>query len=264
MEIITSRSNQQLKYAKKVGAGRVDGRFIAEGVRLVAELLVSPIKVEHLLLAPETDHANPEVRQRASDRGIAITPVKLSLFNSFSTTKSPQGVAAVGFTPTPDPGEVFDHLSGTETPVVLLHKVANPGNLGSVVRVAEAAGTPLVVTTAASVNPFNPRALRGSMGSVFRLPVVHGLDLRDALSMARRAGLLAVGTSSETKQSIYEYDWERPSMLVVGPEATGLAAEETALLDEMVRIPMAKEVESLNLAVATGIVLYESVRPRLR
>ena len=263
MEVITSRANQHLKYAGKVACGRVEMKFLAEGLRLVNELLESRIPVESVLLSPETNAAHPEIQKKADERGASLFLIEAGLFSAFSTTKTPQTIAAIGLTPSTKVAHVLRLDTDWPAPLVVLHRVSNPGNLGSVARVAEAAGTPALITTADSVDPFNPRALRGSMGSIFRLPVVQGLPFDSAIKEAKRIQLRTVGTSANSETSIYDYDWDRPVALILGSEASGLSESEAEIIDDMVRIPMAGHVESLNLAVSAGIVLYEAARGKI-
>src|SRR5262249_39312041 len=142
------------------------------------------------------------------------------------------------------------------------HETNNPVNVGAIVRTAEAAGATGIIATAKTADPFSPKALRGAMGSAFRLPVWNGMTLSEALAWcrARKIQIICADTSAATAFS--DVEWRKPSVLVVGRESTGLLPDELALADVSVSIPMKGSAESLNVAVATGVILFEAVRQR--
>src|SRR5437660_1507251 len=146
--------------------------------------------------------------------------------------------------------------------VVLMHAVNNPPNAGAMLRVAEAAGATAVITTRGSTDPLSPKALRGSMGSAFRLPLWTGATFEEALRWCTERGVRTVSADAEATTTHTEIDWTTPRAVVVGPEAGGLSDAEKRAADECVRIPMREPVESLNVAVALGVVLYEAARQR--
>ena len=143
-----------------------------------------------------------------------------------------------------------------------MHGINNPANAGAILRTAEAAGATGAVTTHGSTDLFSPKALRGAMGSSFRLPLWTGAEFSEALSWCAERGIRTVSADAVAGRSHTEIDWTRARALIVGAEATGLDAGEIAAADEAVRIPMRPPVESLNLAVATAVVLYEAARQR--
>ncbi len=144
-----------------------------------------------------------------------------------------------------------------------MHGINNPVNVGAILRTAEAAGVTGVIATANTSDPFSAKALRGAMGSAFRLPVWSGTDYANALAWCAELGIRTVGTSAHSTKLFTEVDWRGSSALVVGPESNGLSSDELAAVDETVRIPMQDPVESLNVAVAAGIILYEANRQRV-
>ena len=129
-------------------------------------------------------------------------------------------------------------------------------------RTAEAAGAWGVILTLGATDIFSPKALRGAMGSSLRLPLWTGASFDDAIAFCREQGLRTVCTDPRAERAYTEIDWQVPSALIVGPEASGLERAEIAMTDESLKIPMHEPVESLNVAVATGIILYEAARQK--
>ena len=146
--------------------------------------------------------------------------------------------------------------------IVVMHRINNPVNVGAIVRTAEAAGASGIVATAHTADPFSPKALRGAMGSAFRLPVWFGPTYDECISWLRQRNIQTVCADVHATQTYEQVDWRRPSALIVGPESSGLSAEEIAAAEASVRIPMHGSAESLNVAVATGVLLYEAARQR--
>lgn len=150
---------------------------------------------------------------------------------------------------------------GREFPlVILLHQINNAANLGAVLRTAEAAGISGVVLTKNSTGAFAPKALRGAMGASFRLPIWMNADFFEALDWADRAGLVSVCADARAEKSYTEIDWKMPRLVIFGSEAHGLSEREKASVIEEMKIPMENAVESLNLAVSSGVILFEAMR----
>jgi TrmH family RNA methyltransferase len=143
-----------------------------------------------------------------------------------------------------------------------MHEVSNPSNAGALLRVAEAAGATAVITTRGSTDLLSPKALRGSMGSAFRLPLWAGATYDEALRWCNERGIRTVATDASASVTHTGIDWTTPRAVIVGAEAGGLSGEETRAADACVRIPMCEPVESLNVAVALGVILYEAARQR--
>src|SRR6185312_14866474 len=146
--------------------------------------------------------------------------------------------------------------------IVVMHRINNPVNVGAIMRTAEAAGASGIIATAHTTDPFSPKSLRGAMGSAFRLPVWFGPNYDDVISWLKQRNIQAVCADVHATKTYDEVDWRKPSVLIVGPESSGLSSAEIALADGSVRIPMHGPAESLNVAVATGILLYEAARQR--
>ena len=254
-ELITSRGNAKLKLARAVREGREPSLIFIEGVRLFDEAIRSGLDIQHVLISSDVS-GSVKLSGLATDRQSTVQKVASRLFDSIADTKSSQGIIALARKPHSDLESVGEGI------VVLLHRVNNPANLGAVVRSAEASGASGLITTIGSADAFAPKALRASMGSAFRLPIVEGLDLEDVIEWAAGRGLVSTAADISGDISYVDVDWNAPRLVVFGSEAHGLDAKELALVEEKFRIPMETEVESLNLAVSSGIVLFEAKRQR--
>jgi TrmH family RNA methyltransferase len=182
------------------------------------------------------------------------------VLESVSDTKTPQGVVALARRPRTG-RERIERAAGVPL-VVVMHRANNPSNAGAVLRVAEAAGATGAVLTKGSTDPLSPKGLRGSMGSAFRLPLWTGPTLDETLAWCSQKGIRAVAAAAAATSLHTGIDWRTPRAVVLGPEAGGLSDEEVRAAGEAARIPMRAPVESLNLAAALAVILYEAARQR--
>ncbi len=257
-EVITSRDNRRLIHARRVRDGGTRDLIFIEGKRLVAEAMSAGLEIEECFVADGFDDIDlvEAIVARAS-----LFSLSDNLFKSIADTKSPQGIIAVAKRPSIGVGGLDDSVfQKAGSIVVFLKDVNNPANLGAILRTAEAAGSPVVITSPDSADAFSPKSLRASMGSAFRLKIEQGMTLSEAAKWARERGMRVVGTDPEKGRAYTENDWARPSLVVFGSEAHGFTIEEIAKCDESVRIPIAAGVESLNLAVSAGVILFEAKR----
>lgn len=261
-EVIKSRKNPLAQHARAVREGREGGLIFVEGVRLAEEAVAAALNFETVLYAEsfERDERAALLLKRLRRVCERVTPVSESVLESVSDVKSSQGVVAVARRPST--GREVIETPNTKPLVVIMHRVNNPSNACAMLRVAEAAGATAAVSTEGSTDLFSPKALRGSMGSAFRLPLWTGASLDDVIRWCKERGINTVASSVRAASTHTEIDWTIPRAVVVGPEAGGLSAEETALADERLRIPMRETVESLNVAAALAVVLYEAARQR--
>ncbi|HEX8284320.1 MAG TPA: RNA methyltransferase [Pyrinomonadaceae bacterium] len=261
-EVITSRKNPLAQRARAARDGRERELVFAEGVRLCEEALRAGVGLELVLhtRALAEDARGASLLERLREASPAVHLVAEDVLDSVSDTKTPQGVVALARRPRTG-REVVERVPGVPL-VVVVHRANNPSNAGAMLRVAEAAGATAVVLTEGSTDPLSAKALRGSMGSAFRLPLWTGPTLAEALQWCAGRGIRTFATAAGAASAHTEVDWKLPSAVVVGPEAGGLSDEEARAADEAVRIPMREPVESLNVAVALAVVLYEAARQR--
>ncbi|MBL8726319.1 MAG: RNA methyltransferase [Planctomycetes bacterium] len=255
---ISSAKNPSIQRFKDAAVGALDGAMLAEGVRLVAEALAAGVPVLEAAVSPRcTDKALRERLQQAAQSYLEVTDDVLGRMSALDT---PQGVAAILQRPAVDEAAL---LTGDLAPLVVVAAgVRDPGNLGALVRTAEAAGATGLLTMRGGADPFRDKAVRGSMGSVFRLPVRHGLDAQEVIAFAQRHRLQLVVADGGGGVLHSAADLRKPLLLVVGAEAAGVPAELIQAAAARVRIPLRAPVESLNVAVAAGVLLYEAQRQR--
>ena len=252
------------KLAKK--PARVEtGMFLLEGPQAVAEALTfRPQLVVELYATPTALERYSDIGDTAIDAGVDVEYVSEEVLNAMADTVTPQGFVAVCHQ---FPTAVKDVFATRPKIVAILEEVRDPGNAGTIVRAADAAGADAVVFTGRAVDLYNPKVVRSSTGSIFHLPVAVGAELEDVLARAREAGLtiLAADVKGEDLlEARRDGVLARPTAWLFGNEAHGLAPAATALADHAVRVPVYGAAESLNLATAAAVCLYASARCQRR
>jgi len=257
---VTSRDNSRLKEARRVRDGRQRDKIFVEGVRLLEEAVRSQIEIDCLFVSNEAPARVAELVQAAGAR--EIYELGRSAFDSISDTVSSQGILGLAQRPPESGRESIEQalLTAPLPLVIFLLQTNNPSNLGAIVRTAEAAGTAGVIVSSGSADPFSPKALRAAMGSSFRFPIWQDADFDEALEWAAENRLQTVATERGADRSYISMDWKQRCMLVMGSEAHGLSDEEARRVDLRVSIPIESSVESLNLAVACGVIVFEARR----
>lgn len=261
--IISSRDNSLLRHARAVRDGKVEDSIFVEGLRLCEEALKSGLTIEAVIYSEEIKRKDraAKVIDQLDMAGSKLAEVSEKLLESISYTKTPQGIVVLASRPRLNESSFKKKQPGSPF-LIILHGINNPVNVGAILRTAEGAGVSGAITTAGTCDAFSPKALRGAMGSAFRLPIWSGPDYAEVIEWCRERGVRTVCGVARGEQSYTEIDWRGSLAVIVGTESTGLTPAEIALTDEAVRIPMAGEVESLNVAVATGVLLYEANRQR--
>ena len=260
---ITSRDNSLLQQARAVRDGKVDELIYVEGLRLCVEALKSKLSIEAVIASEELIR-----KEKAADAFAELSKVSRrvgtvseKLLESISYTKTPQGIVVLAQRPEASEQRLDASLTSRSL-LVVLHQINNPVNVGAILRTGEAAGATGIITTKRTSDPFSPKSLRGAMGSAFRLAVWRDADLAQVVGWCQQRKISLVGTAANETMSHTDYDWTRATALLLGPESSGLTADELKATDQAVSIPMQGEVESLNVSVAAGILLYEAARQR--
>jgi TrmH family RNA methyltransferase len=249
---------RQLRRAFAHGELTPEGCCAVEGPRILEEAIRSGLKFRAVFFSSS---AGAQARRLLPQIGAQVETVLLSdrLFASAVPSEAPQGVAALVRGRAFSLEDVMAHAPAGL--VLVIAGLQDPGNLGTILRSAEAFGAAGVVLGEGSVSPYNPKAVRASAGSVFRLPVAR-VKLSLAMAQMRSRGLRLAGTSSHRGTPLEEAKLAGPLAMFIGSEGAGLPRDILAELDELVTIPHSPRMESLNAGVAAGIVLYEAARQR--
>ena len=278
MEIISSKDNKRIKYLRSLlekGSARKKNRqFIVEGIKLVDEALeygkvceiilseslyeeiISGGLIKNALLADNGKNLIAYVNDDNS-----TTVVSDAVFKTVSETINPQGVVAVVAMPEYETlNEEFLAQTYNKTgkiKLLILEDTADPGNLGTIMRTAEAAGVTGVIMGRGTVDIFNPKAVRSTMGSIFRLPFIYVEDVRETIRELKKYGISFYAAHLKGKQSYKDVKYSDKAGILIGNEARGLSPETAELADIYIIIPMQGKVESLNAAVAAALMMYE-------
>ena len=278
MEIISSKDNKRIKYIRslleKGGIRKKNHSFVVEGIKLVDEaleygnvldIIVSESLYEEIvsgdlarngLLSDNGKHIIKQVKQ-----GTSLTVVSDAVFKSVSETITPQGILAEVEMPKhrlleENFLEIVYEKTG-KIKLLILEDTADPGNMGTIMRTAEAAGVTGVIMGKGTVDIFNPKVVRSTMGSIFRLPFAYVDDLKSVILGLKRDGISFYATHLKGKESYRDISYSNKAGILIGNEARGLSDEIANLADTYVIIPMQGKVESLNAAVAAALMMYE-------
>ena len=256
--MITSLSNERIKAIRKLQdrKGRQEsGLFYIEGLRIVAEAVEEHAQFDTLLTAPDllkSEFAQQLVEQQRT-LGVPVLEVSAEVFHRISLKEGPQGLAAVVH----QRWTALDEISLEPGHIwVALDSVADPGNLGTILRTLDAVGGDGVILLDQSTDPYDPTSVRASMGALFTQSLVRA-SLAEFALWKRQRGVPVVGTSDKARADYHTYHYPNEMILLMGSERQGLQKEHLELCDEVVSIPMLGKSDSLNLAVAAAVVLFE-------
>jgi len=262
-EIVRSRSNplyKRLRALKERGVSPEGGLCLLEGPKLVEEALAAGVTIAEAAVARRAD-GRPEAASAVAElraRGVPVRLLDERLLATLSETETTQGLVALAHRPAYDEARLFE---GTPLIVVAVG-IQNPGNLGGLLRTAEAAGATGAGLVGGCADPFSWKALRGSMGSAFRLPLVVQPEAEAILDRLEEHAVRVLATAADGETRYDETDLSAPVALVFGSEGSGLPEEIVRRATVRLRIPLASPVESLNVGVAAGLVLFEAARQR--
>lgn len=256
--IIQSSSNARLKDIRRLRERKYHKStpyFYMEGSRIVGEALAHDKAIETLLVAPELirNQFASELSSRAEALGVEVIELSAAAFESISIKDNPQGVAAVGRKRT----ITIDELPRTRGIYLALNSVADPGNLGTMIRTADAVDARGIFLIGDSVSPYDINTVRGSMGAIFSQLIV-SCDYAAFLDWKRETGYWLIGTSDQAKSDYLDVEIPESVIIMMGSEREGLDENQLNDCDEVARIPMMRSSDSLNLAVAAGVMLYQA------
>ena len=258
--MITSIHNKRVARAarlKKRAMREKDRLFLVEGAQGVAEAITSGATVQEVFTGPSPGERLDGVTEAAARAGIAVHPVSADVMAHLTSTVTPQGLVAIAeFVDVPLTEITADGC------VPVLVEVRDPGNAGTILRSADASGAAGVVFTKASVDVYNQKTVRATAGSLFHVPVVREVSGELAVSSLREQGFRILAAAAGGAKSVYEADLRTPTAVLFGNEARGLSTGALDLADDTIRVPISGRAESLNLAAAATLVLFEAARQR--
>ena len=257
MERISSRQNALVKQFRDAAQGVLSDAMLLDGDHLVEEALASGVNVNVAAFSERL--ADSRLAERLQRAGTRVVIVSNAVLDAMSPVQSPSGVVAIGERPA---ANLQDALAKRPALVLMLHDVQDPGNVGAVVRAAEGCGATGIVCSEHTADPFGWKALRGAMGSTFRLPLAVRQSLPAAIETARTGGLRIFATTARGGTSLPDCDLRVPAAILLGGEGGGLPAGLVDAADAALTIPMQPPVESLNVAIAAALVVYEAARQR--
>ena len=261
-EMITGVTNPRMKqvvaWQQKARERRRDKVFLAEGVKMFLEAPPDWIMEVYLTEALfEKQKANQAFKDRLKAVGYEL--VSEEVFSRISDTQTPQGILCVLRQPE---YELSDLLKGENPLLIVLENLQDPGNLGTILRTGEGAGISGVIMSNGTVDIFNPKVIRSTMGSVYRVPFLYTSDLQEILHKLQNAGVRTFAAHLKGKQYFQETGFRGPCAFLIGNEGNGLTDEISQCAGEYIKIPMEGKVESLNASVAASLLMYEAYRQR--
>ena len=254
--MITSNSNQQMKnlmlLMKKAKARNEQGLFVVEGKKMFSEV---PAEWRKQVYVSESFLKENE----GMLEGILYEVVSDTVFKSVADTQTPQGILCLVKKPE---YQLEQLLKGEKTHLLILESIQDPGNLGTMLRTGEGAGITGVIMNQTTVDLFNPKTIRSTMGSIYRMPYYVTKDLKQTISGLKEAGVNIYAAHLKGKLQYDEPDYCKPTAFMIGNEGNGLSDEIAELSDTYIRIPMCGQVESLNAAISASLLMYETNRQR--
>lgn len=258
LEVIKSKDNSTIKEIKKLQEKKyrnLYNKFIVEGFRFVSEALDSKFNVCYVIISETIEEKFEKLglNEKIKD-GTKLIKVSEAILKIICSTDNPQGIVAV----VSNEQITIDYNEGF---YILADRVQDPGNMGTIIRTANAAGAKGIIVTKGTVDIYNDKTLRSTMGSIFKIPVIIDEDL-SYIAKLKQQGFKLIVSSLDTDNNFYDVSLSGKTIIAVGNEGSGISEEIYNISDERVKIPMPGSAESLNVGVAAGIMMFEAVRQK--
>ena len=257
--VISSPVNPQLKFARRVREGKEPEAIFIEGERLCEEALKSGLSLIVAFHSPDPSPRSQKILAALSEQNCFAYETTPEAFEAVSDTVNSQGIIVIAQRPLWEFEQVINASSDL---IMTFDSIQDPGNAGTMMRTAEAAGIQGLAVLKGTTDCAAPKVLRSAMGAAFRLPIIANLESEQIIQACREYNITIAATASEGSLVYSDYDWQQPTMVIFGNEANGVKPEILAACDVRVSIPLQAPVESLNVASAAAIILFEAARQR--
>lgn len=262
MQVITSKDNEIIKNVRKLKEKKyrdLTGKYIVEGIKIIKEALNENANIDMIVVC-EDCVKNGDINSKLMYEIAKYNCIYVSekIFNSITDTSNPQGILAVI-----NMNNKENNINYDQDIIVALDGIQDPGNLGTILRTVDSIGLNQIIVSKNTTDAYSPKVVRSTMGAIFRVNVIQEEDLIKTLKEVKKHKYKILSTSLETENSLYDVELNK-NVIVIGNEANGVSKEVLELADNKVKIPMLGKTESLNASVATGIILYEYVRQKLK
>lgn len=261
MQVISSKDNELIKHIKKLKDKKYrdeNSEYIIEGVKLIEEAVQEKAKIKKVIICDDTTRTyeipTSIMLEIAKYECVYVTD---KIFSSITQVTNPQGIMAIIEKNTEN-----QEIDYSEDIIVVLDNVQDPGNLGTILRTVDSIGLKQIIVTKDTVDAFNSKVVRSTMGAIFRIKIIETNDLVQSIKEMRKHHFKLMVTSLQTDNSIYDIEFNK-KIIVIGNESNGVSKQIQDIADEKAKIPMLGKTESLNASVAAGVVMYEYVRQKL-
>ena len=261
MQVITSKDNEIVNSIKKFKEKKYraqESKFIVEGIKMIKEAILENANIDKIVICEECINNGTIDKELlyeiAKEDCIYVTE---NVFNTLTDVTNPQGILAIIKKQSNE-----ENISYNEDIIVVLDGIQDPGNLGTILRTVDSVGLSQIILSEKTADPYNPKVVRSTMGAIYRVNIIRSNNIIETLKNMKKNKYEITATYLNTNESIYDIDYSKKA-IVIGNEANGVSKEVIDLADIKVKIPMLGKTESLNAAVATGVILYEYVRRKI-
>ncbi len=262
INLIQSSKNNIFKYAKSLQIKKYrdkSNQYLIEGLKIVNEALSSNVNLRMILFSAEQSENNDikDILAKVEPLDIQIYRVDNKIFKDIAETESSQGIISIVDKPVYKLNNVLDKKN---LRIIVLDEVSDPGNLGTIIRTADACNYDAVLLSKGCVDVYNGKTVRAAMGSLFHLPIIQNIEIKETVELLKKNFVTIYGAHVHKGEACYDIDYDGRFAVIIGNESTGLSKESLDSIENMIRIPMPGHAESLNASVAASIIMYESIR----
>ena len=264
MQKITSKENEFIKHIKKLKDKKYrdqSNEYIIEGIKLIQEAIQEKAQIHQIVICEDCEKSgilSDDLKYEIAKQECIYVPQ--NIFKTISEVSTPQGILAI--VEKNNIKNKDSEIDYNQDIIVALDDIQDPGNLGTILRTVDSVGLSQIILSEKTADPYNPKVVRSTMGAIYRVNIVRSNNIIETLKNMKKHKYEITATSLNTNKSIYDIDYSK-KVIVIGNEANGVSNEVMNLADIKVKIPMLGKTESLNAAVATGVILYEYLRKKI-